>query len=138
MNMNTLISNHPLKRFIYGFALLVFSTLFVTPDVCAQNMATQTEAAIKPRFQAYIRPVANKMEMMLHIANPDEEKVTLTILDHNARVVCQKTIGNQNKFYGAVDLSILENGKYNMVIASRNNSYARAVSIREERFAVAH
>ena len=142
--MNTLFASVSANNFRKAFASVAFvAALFVAPALSAQSITAEgnvpsiTKAA--GEFQAFVHPVEGAVSMKVHVLNPKEDHVSITIYDQSNQVAYKKVIGRDAIYHGTFNLSKLADGEYDVTISSRRGTYSRKLTLetQQKRFALA-
>lgn len=123
--MNTFVTRTTRKVFRNAALLGLAALLAGTPAALAGNDRSE-EPATEMKAVAY---ATSALKLKVNFENPAREKVTLSILNEEGRVVYSMPLGAQEVYNGKLDLSGLADGKYTVSLQSKSSRYQKSFHI---------
>ncbi|QHT66577.1 T9SS type A sorting domain-containing protein [Rhodocytophaga rosea] len=140
--MKTLKKSVSGSSFRSAFASLVIAiVVFASQAAMAQSISSADNSAIVSKtsagFQAAIHPVYNTLKIKVHVLNPKEDIVSVTIFDGSNQEVFKKRMGDAAVIHSSFDVASMPNGIYTITIRSGKNTFSRSFVIESQQERIA-
>jgi hypothetical protein len=121
------------RNFVAATALAAVC-LITQPASAGTSLPTGTNPAgnVTENFQAVMYLADNSANVKIHLLNPRQEKISVSIFNEANEVVYQKQIGKPAVFHGRFSLDRIPDGTYTMVVKTNTEQISREFSIQTQ------